>query len=74
LQIKKLYDSVAGTINEMIGQNGRNTEKDIYGKEGGYKTVMSNRNYKNGCPACGGVVKKENYLGGSVYYCPVCQK
>jgi len=73
-QIKKLYDSVTNTIDEMISKNGRDTEKDIYGNEGGYKTVMSNKNYKNGCPVCGGGIKKENYLGGSVYYCPVCQK
>lgn len=74
LQIKNLYDSVMNTIHEMIDKNGRDTEKDIYGNEGKYKTIMSNKSYKEGCPICRGEIKKESYLGGSVYYCPVCQK
>jgi hypothetical protein len=26
------------------------------------------------CAECGTRVKKENYMGGTVYYCPGCQK
>ena len=74
LQIKSLYQSIVDTINEMIDKNGRDTEKDIYGKSGNYKTIMSNINYKNGCPVCKSEIRKENYLGGSVYYCLTCQK
>jgi len=74
LQINNLYDSIINTINEMIDKNGRDTEKDIYGDPGQYKTIMSNKNYKDGCPICKGEIKKENYLGGSIYYCPSCQK
>ena len=25
------------------------------------------------CPRCGGTIVKENYLGGSIYYCRGCQ-
>jgi len=73
-QIRKLYDATIDTIAEMINKNGRDTEKDIYGNDGGYKTIMSNKNFKEGCPTCKGEIKKENFLGGSVYYCPTCQK
>lgn len=40
---------------------------------GGYCTIMSKNGMKSGCPACGGPIVKAAYLGGSVYYCPVCQ-
>jgi len=73
-QIKKLYNSTVTTITRMTKENGRDTEKDIFGQPGKYQTIMSNRNYKYGCPVCNGSIKKVNYLGGSVYYCPACQK
>ena len=73
-QIKKLYESLVNTIKKMIEAGGRNTEKNIYGENGGYKTILSNKTYKNPCPVCHGEIKKENYLGGSIYYCPDCQK
>ena len=34
---------------------------------------MSKNNKEMICPACGGTIKKEAYLGGNIYYCPVCQ-
>jgi formamidopyrimidine-DNA glycosylase len=73
-QIKKLYHATIDTITQMVKQNGRDTEKDIFDNPGNYQTIMSNKNFRNGCPACNGTIKKENYLGGSVYYCPRCQK
>ena len=73
-EIKGLYDSTVKTIRQMADLGGRDTEKNIYGNEGGYKTVMSAKAFKNPCPVCGGEITKENYLGGSVYYCPNCQK
>lgn len=74
VDIKTLYESTINTVKEMIDKNGRDTEKDIYGCSGNYKTVMSNKGFNEGCPVCKGIIKKENYLGGSVYYCPTCQK
>jgi len=26
------------------------------------------------CPACGALIKKEAYMGGTVYYCESCQR
>ncbi|MFA6873005.1 MAG: zinc finger domain-containing protein, partial [Bacteroidaceae bacterium] len=30
--------------------------------------------YAQPCPRCGNQIRKEAYMGGSIYYCPTCQK
>ncbi len=69
-----LYRALKDVLRDMSEQGGRDTEKDIYGKPGGYYTVMSKNNVTMTCPACGGRIKKEAYLGGNIYYCPNCQR
>ena len=73
-EVEKLYTSVVNTLSEMVKLGGRDTEKNIYGENGKYKTILSNINYKKGCPNCNGEIKKEQFLGGSIYYCRNCQK
>lgn len=73
-EIRNLYDSILFTLKQMIDANGRDTEKNIYGQTGNYKTILSNKTYKNSCPICKNEIKKEQYLGGSIYYCSKCQK
>ena len=73
-ELKGIYDSVIKTISDMASNGGRDTEKNIYGEKGKYRTILSSSNYKNGCPICHSEIKKEQYLGGSIYYCPNCQK
>ncbi|MDD2955973.1 MAG: endonuclease VIII [Oscillospiraceae bacterium] len=70
---ERLLSSVVSVLGEMTEKGGRDTEKDLYGKNGGYLTKMSKNTLAQGCPACGGSIVKEAYLGGSVYYCPRCQ-
>ena len=69
-----IYRSVKSTLAKMIQEGGRDVEKDIYGRPGGYKTILSRLTYKSPCPRCGGEIKREAYLGGNVYYCVDCQK
>lgn len=69
----KLCRNITAVLTEMTECGGRDTEKDLYGKAGGYRTKMSKLSYSAPCPVCGGTIKKEAYLGGSVYYCPHCQ-
>lgn len=69
----RLFDSVKGTLHQMTVKGGRDTEKDIFGMKGGYKSILSKNTYKTPCPVCGGAIIKEAYLGGSVYFCPNCQ-
>lgn len=70
---RRLMSSMVMVLKEMTKLGGRDTEKDLFGNNGGYITKMSKNTIKKGCPICGGVTTKEAYLGGSVYYCPVCQ-
>lgn len=69
----KLYNSIKSTLKEMILQGGRDIEKDIFGCSGGYKTKLSKNTLNKPCPICGEIIKKEAYLGGSIYYCTGCQ-
>ena len=68
-----MFVSIKTTLADMTRLGGRNTEKDIYGNPGGYKTILSSKTKDNPCIRCGGMVVKEAYLGGSVYYCTECQ-
>jgi formamidopyrimidine-DNA glycosylase len=68
-----LFEAVRETLREMTTQGGRNTEHDIYGKAGGYRSTLSKNTWQEPCPVCGGPITKEPYLGGAVYYCPRCQ-
>ena len=71
--MKRLFKSVKSTIAGMKASGGRDTEKDLYNRSGGYKTILSNNTLKSPCPACGATLIREAYLGGNIYYCPVCQ-
>ncbi len=68
-----LFTSLKQTLAEMTRLGGRDTEKDLFGNQGGYHTVMSANNNSKPCPNCGTPIVKEAYLGGSVYYCSQCQ-
>ena len=73
-QKETLFSSLKDTLQEMTFEGGRDTQTDLYGNPGGYQTILSAKTWKNSCPCCGSAIVKEAYLGGSVYYCPVCQK
>jgi len=69
----KLLKSIIEVLENMIKNGGRDTEKDIFGQNGGYKVLLSRNTVSDGCPKCGSQIVKEAYLGGAVYYCPSCQ-
>lgn len=72
-ELGRMYSSVKSTLREMTDRGGRDTEKDLLGRAGGYKTLLSKNTCSGPCPVCGGTFVKEAYLGGAVYYCPACQ-
>ena len=51
-----------------------NTAMHILNGLGGYPSIMSNKAFDQSCPVCGSDKVKENYLGGSIYFCPYCQR
>lgn len=70
---RRLFEAVKKTLAQMTALGGRDTEKDLFGRSGGYRTLLCAGTYAAGCPVCGGAAVKEAYMGGSIYYCPVCQ-
>lgn len=72
-ELDRLFDVLKSTLAAMTEAGGRDTEKDIYGKPGGYQTALSAKTYAFPCPACGGAISREAYLGGNVYFCAHCQ-
>lgn len=73
-ELEGVYNSVRSTLRQMTEQGGRDTERDLFGQSGGYQTIMSKNNVVRRCPSCDSVINKEAYMGGSVYYCPQCQR
>ncbi|WIV13729.1 endonuclease VIII [Proteiniborus sp. MB09-C3] len=69
-----LYDSIKSTLAEMTFLGGRDTERDLFGCFGSYKTKLSKNTVDKPCPICDTIIKKEAYMGGSIYYCSECQK
>jgi formamidopyrimidine-DNA glycosylase len=73
-EMESMFNYVKATLQEMTAQGGRDTEKDLFGKPGGYTTRVSKNTVGEPCPVCGGMIIKEPYLGGSIYFCDGCQK
>ncbi|MEW5900737.1 MAG: endonuclease VIII [Acidobacteriota bacterium] len=71
---KALFNAVKKTLSAMAAKKGRDTETDLFGRPGGYKTILSKNTVNTPCPVCGTLIKKEAYMGGSIYYCETCQK
>lgn len=68
-----LFAAVTGVLHAMTDAGGRDTESDLFGRPGGYATVMSRTHLGEPCPRCGSPIIKQAYLGGSIYFCAVCQ-
>lgn len=73
-QKEELYGHVKCTLQDMYVHGGRDTEKDLFDRKGGYVACLSKDTVGKRCPRCGDTILKENYLGGSIYYCNTCQK
>jgi formamidopyrimidine-DNA glycosylase len=70
---RKLHRAIRRVLADMVKRGGRDTEKDLFGQPGGYVTKLSRLTVGEACPKCGTVIQKQNYLGGSVYFCETCQ-
>jgi formamidopyrimidine-DNA glycosylase len=72
-EIGQMHDAVKAVLQAMVEQGGRDSERDLYGRAGGYLTILSKQTVDRPCPTCGTPIKKEAYLGGSIYFCAGCQ-
>jgi formamidopyrimidine-DNA glycosylase len=69
-----LYDAIVQTLTQIVESGGRDSERDLYDQPGGYKRILHSKSVGQPCRRCGTAIKKEQYLGGAVYFCPSCQK
>jgi formamidopyrimidine-DNA glycosylase len=71
---ERLFSSIKTVLRDMTENCGRDSEKDLFGIEGKYKTVIGRATFGKPCPRCGETIERQNYLGGKVYFCPSCQR
>ena len=71
---ENLRQAIISVLKEMIRLGGRDTDKDLFDRSGGYVTAMSKNTVGKPCAKCGSDIVKESYMGGSIYFCPGCQK
>ena len=72
-QLRTLYGNVKAVLKKMTDEGGRDTERDLHGREGGYRTLLSRKTLPYPCPQCGGGITRKAYMGGNVYFCETCQ-
>jgi formamidopyrimidine-DNA glycosylase len=72
--LQAMFTAVKQVLGEMTAQGGRDTERDLFGRPGGYQTILSKNTVGKPCPACGTAIRKEPYMGGSIYVCANCQR
>ena len=72
-EMRALHMAIREILQCAVGLGGRDTERDLYNRRGGYKRLMDSKTAGKPCPDCGTVVKKIQYLGGACYFCPDCQ-
>jgi formamidopyrimidine-DNA glycosylase len=68
-----LFNAVKSTLASMEIKGGRDTEIDLFGAPGGYRTILSKKTLNGPCPNCGMPIRKEAYMGGAIYFCAKCQ-
>jgi formamidopyrimidine-DNA glycosylase len=71
--LARLHRAVVDVLTAMTHDGGRDTERDLFDRPGGYATILSARTRDLPCPRCGGGIVRKSFLGGTVYVCPTCQ-
>lgn len=71
---QNLFEAIVQTLSLMVDMGGRDSEKDIFNKPGGYERLLLNKSVGKPCAQCGTPIEKSQYLGGAVYFCRTCQK
>jgi formamidopyrimidine-DNA glycosylase len=72
-EAERLHAAIRETLSTAIDLGGRDEERDLYGRRGGYARVLGSKTRGKPCPECGALIEKIQYLGGAAYFCPLCQ-
>jgi formamidopyrimidine-DNA glycosylase len=70
---RKLYTTIQATLQQMVKLGGRDSERDLYNRPGGYRRLLDSTTVGQPCPTCGTPIEKIQYLGGACYLCARCQ-
>jgi formamidopyrimidine-DNA glycosylase len=68
-----LYEAIRATLRQAASLGGRDSERDLYNRPGGYRKILDSRSVGQPCPECETPIEKIQYLGGASYFCPRCQ-
>jgi formamidopyrimidine-DNA glycosylase len=71
---KLLYKTTRVELQKMVNLGGRDGEKDLFDNWGGYKRRLHSKVVDEPCPVCSESIVKQQFGGGSIYFCPTCQK
>ncbi|MFQ5979081.1 MAG: hypothetical protein ACE5OZ_13220 [Candidatus Heimdallarchaeota archaeon] len=71
---ERLYETTRVELHKMVNLGGRDSEKDLFDTFGRYKRILHSKSVNTPCPVCKTIIKKQQYLGGAIYFCPSCQK
>ena len=72
-ELPELHRLLVETVRQMTASGGRDTQFDLYGNPGGYRTLLSAKTHATPCPRCGVVITRKVFHGETVYACPGCQ-
>jgi len=72
-EMRKLYDAIRFVVDERLRLKGKDTFRDLHGKQGSYTSAMGPNMKQQNCPECGTAIQKLTHGGGHVYLCPTCQ-
>jgi formamidopyrimidine-DNA glycosylase len=70
---ERLYQATRTTLQEMVEGGGRDSDRDLHNRPGGYVRLLHSKTAGEPCPECGTPIEKIAYLGGACYFCPRCQ-
>jgi formamidopyrimidine-DNA glycosylase len=69
-----LFGAVREILSTAIERGGRDSERDVFNRPGGYARVLHSKMVGEPCPQCATSVEKIQFLGGACYVCPACQE
>ena len=70
---RRLYTAIREVLQEMVEGGGRDSDRDLHNRLGGYKRILHSKAVGQPCPRCSAPIEKASYLGGAIYVCPSCR-
>lgn len=72
--VDALFDALFRLVAERLAASGKLGFEDLFGRPGRSEMTMASGLAGRPCPRCGTTIEKEALCGGTVGYCPHCQR